>query len=212
MQSARLVVATVVFVAFAGLVTTPAVADLISASTAYQKGDYAKAFRDFRELAELGQPTAQFNLAVMYAKGQGVRQSEIYAYAWASLAAENGLEKAEHMADGLRPGIAPGYIRTIGSRWPVAQRVCIGPRGAVADSVHHVLPICDGGCCRLLQAGRVRGRDARSRKSRRSESADAVWHALGRIAPAQQAAQPSATMVSQISPGGYAGGPVPGGL
>ncbi|TLZ35282.1 MAG: hypothetical protein E6K32_17865 [Gammaproteobacteria bacterium] len=108
MQSVRLVVATLVFVAFAGLVTTPAVADLISASTAYQKGDYAKAFRDFRELAELGQPTAQFNLAVMYAKGQGVRQSEIYAYAWASLAAENGLEKAKTLADGLRSGLAPG--------------------------------------------------------------------------------------------------------
>src|SRR5437667_12801189 len=108
MRSARLVVATVVFVAFAGLVTTPAVADLISASTAYQKGDYAKAFRDFRELAELRQPTAQFNLAVMYAKGQGVRQSEIYAYAWAALAVENGIEKAKNLECALRTELEPG--------------------------------------------------------------------------------------------------------
>src|SRR5438128_11821461 len=77
MQSARLVVATVVLVAFAGLVTTPAVADLISASTAYQKGDYAKAFRDFRELTELGQPTAHVTLALMNPLTLGVHDGEI---------------------------------------------------------------------------------------------------------------------------------------
>jgi TonB family protein len=108
MQAARVIVASGLFLAFAGLSATPAVADLVSAAAAYQKGDYPKAFKDFRELAELGQPTAQFNLAVMYAKGHGVRQSEIYAYAWASLAAENGLEKAKTLAEALRPGLAPG--------------------------------------------------------------------------------------------------------
>jgi uncharacterized protein len=108
MHAARMVVTTEVFLAFATFLTTPAIADLVSASTAYHKGEYAEAFLDFRELAELGQPTAQFNLAVMYAKGQGVRQSEIYAYAWASLAAENGLEKAKTLADALRPTLAPG--------------------------------------------------------------------------------------------------------
>jgi uncharacterized protein len=86
----------------------PAAADLVSATSAYEKGDYAKAFADFRGLAELGQPTAQFNLAVMYAKGQGARQSAIYAYAWASLAASNGLEKGKVLADELRPQLAPG--------------------------------------------------------------------------------------------------------
>jgi len=108
MQAARGVVAAGVFLALAGFLTTRAVADLVSGSSAYQKGDYAKAFHDFRELAELGQPTAQFNLAVMYANGQGARQSDIYAYAWASLAAQNGLEKAKTLADALRPGLAPG--------------------------------------------------------------------------------------------------------
>lgn len=96
------------FVALATLTCVPAAADLVSASTAYAKGDYAKAFADFHALAELGQPTAQYDLAVMYAKGQGTRQSEIYAYAWASLAASNGLEKAKTLADALRPGLAPG--------------------------------------------------------------------------------------------------------
>jgi uncharacterized protein len=90
------------------LFVRPARADLVSASAAYAKGDYAKAFNDFRELAELGQPTAQLDLAVMYARGEGTRQSDIYAYAWASLAAQNGLEKARVAAEKLRPMLAPG--------------------------------------------------------------------------------------------------------
>ena len=96
------------FVMLATVLSVPVAADLVSASNAYAKGDYAKAFADFRELAQLGQPTAQYDLAVMYAKGQGTRQSEIYAYAWASLAASNGLEKAKGLAESLRPGLAPG--------------------------------------------------------------------------------------------------------
>lgn len=98
------------FLLLAVLFAGPAAADLISASSAYKKGDYETAFKAFRELAELGQPLAQFNLAVMYARGEGVRESEIYAYAWATLAAENGMEKAKTFADSLRPrlALAPG--------------------------------------------------------------------------------------------------------
>jgi len=99
---------SLLFLVWGVLFSAVAAADLVSATTAYQKGDYVKAFHDFRELAELGQPTAQFNLAVMYAKGLGTRQSDIYAYAWASLAASNGMEKGKIIADDLRPTLAPG--------------------------------------------------------------------------------------------------------
>jgi TPR repeat protein len=115
------------------------VADLVSAGAAYQKGDFEAAFKDYRALAELGQPTAQFNVAVMYARGEGTRQSEIYAYAWASLAAENGLEKAKVLADSLRPALsaapgsepqsahhlrgAQGHVRLCGAGQPVAYRI-----------------------------------------------------------------------------------------
>jgi len=53
----------------------PARADLFTAQLAYHNGDYEHAFKDYRDLAELGQPLAQYNVAVMYAKGEGVRQS-----------------------------------------------------------------------------------------------------------------------------------------
>ena len=108
----RLIIPLLLLVAVALTARATAVpaADLVSAEQAYEKADYEAAFKRFRELAEIGQPTAQFDLAVMYAKGQGTRQSEIYAYAWAALAAENGMEKAQAMADLLRPqlALAPG--------------------------------------------------------------------------------------------------------
>ena len=81
-------------------------ADLIAATQAYEKGDYPTAFKDFHDLAELGQPTAQFNLAVMYARGQGTRESKIYAYAWASLAAQNGIERGTALMNEMRPSLA----------------------------------------------------------------------------------------------------------
>jgi TonB family protein len=92
----------------AALLCAPARADLFTAQLAYHKADYERAFKDYRELAELGQPVAQFNLAIMYAKGQGVRQSELNAYAWATLAAEGGHAGAKSLADELRPRLAPG--------------------------------------------------------------------------------------------------------
>jgi len=296
MKPARVLVAVGIPLAFAGAVTAPAFADLVSASTAYQKGDYARALQDFRELAELGQPTAQYDLAVMYANGQGTRQSDIYAYAWASLAAENGLEKAKTLADALRPNLAPGsekiaadiqaqfgnavldarlnpkivqtaenedrarcsplhaYVppypddaRMRGVQGQVYVEFSVKADGrsrnpriilavpegtfepTVRDALLHsefgaapadqppiqctiVLPLRHSGCCWLLQVRRVRRRDPGARQSRRSAGADALRHAPGRIAPAQQAAQPGAAMVSQVSPGGHAGGTVPGGL
>lgn len=83
-------------------------ADLFTAHLAYEKGDYERAFKDYRELAELGQSRAQHNLAVMYATGQGVRQSDINAFAWASLAAEGGDATAKPLVEQLRPLLAPG--------------------------------------------------------------------------------------------------------
>jgi TonB family protein len=83
-------------------------ADLFTAQLAYGKGEYEQAFKEYRDLAELGQSVAQCNLAIMYAQGQGVRQSDLNAYAWATLAAEGGYAKGQTLADQLRPLLAPG--------------------------------------------------------------------------------------------------------
>ena len=42
---------------------------------AYERGDYATAYRGFRSLAERGAASAQYNLGVMYTNGRGVLQN-----------------------------------------------------------------------------------------------------------------------------------------
>jgi uncharacterized protein len=93
------------------LTAIPVRADLYSAQVAYKKGDFATAFKQFKELAEVGQPQAQFDLAVMYARGEGVDPSHVYAHAWASLAGQNGESKGKALAEQLEPDLTPTSLR-----------------------------------------------------------------------------------------------------
>ncbi|WP_042906619.1 tetratricopeptide repeat protein, partial [Glaesserella parasuis] len=78
-----------------------AIANNVYAETVEEKFDraiqydkqqnYQAAFPIFKELAEQGDAVAQFNLGVMYDKGQGVRQDYHQAAKWFQKAAEQGL-------------------------------------------------------------------------------------------------------------------------
>ena len=57
--------------------------------------DFRKAYFWTKKAAEQGMGKAQFLVADMYCSGSGVAQSYIYAYAWHSLAAQNGISAAE---------------------------------------------------------------------------------------------------------------------
>ena len=92
-------------------IAIPARADLYSAVKAYEKGDFAAAFQQFKELAELGQPQAQRSLAAMYARGEGVAGSNVYAHAWASLAGQNGDSRGTELATTLEPMLTPTSLR-----------------------------------------------------------------------------------------------------
>jgi TPR repeat protein len=89
------------------LVAGAANADLHSAHVAYEKQDFKTAFTQFRELAELGQPQAQYALAVMYTRGEGAERSMTHAHAWASLAAANGEPKGSVLATDLESDLTP---------------------------------------------------------------------------------------------------------
>jgi hypothetical protein len=93
------------------LASFPASADLYTAGAAYKSGDFQKALQQFKELAELGQPDAQFSLAVLYARGEGVAANNVYAHAWASLAAQNGVAKGATLAAELEPQLTPTSLR-----------------------------------------------------------------------------------------------------
>jgi uncharacterized protein len=59
-------------------------------------GDYAKAVRLYRPLAERGHATAQLNLGIMYADGRGVAQDHAAAAKWYRKAAEQGHAGAQY--------------------------------------------------------------------------------------------------------------------
>ena len=64
-------------------------------STAYEQSDYQTAFKLWLPMAEQGDANVQFNLGVMYAKGQGVKQDDFEAVKWFRKAAEQGHAKAQ---------------------------------------------------------------------------------------------------------------------
>ena len=63
--------------------------------SAYESGDYTTAIREFTELAEQGDASAQNNLGLMYAAGQGVPQDYKQAVKWYTKAAEQGVADSQ---------------------------------------------------------------------------------------------------------------------
>jgi TPR repeat protein len=63
-----------------------------------------------RTKAEQGDATAQFDLGVMYRRGQGVQQDYSQAYMWINLAATQGLEKSIKVQDALVKKLTPSQI------------------------------------------------------------------------------------------------------
>ena len=71
--------------------------DLRSGIAAYDRGDYATAFRILKPLAEAGDKYAQSHLGAMYLHGMGVEKNYAEALKWNRKAAEAGLAGAQHM-------------------------------------------------------------------------------------------------------------------
>ena len=64
--------------------------DLVSAQAAYDKGDYADAFKQFLTLAEEGNALAQSSTGVLYDMGKGVKKDYDKAVEWYHKSAEQG--------------------------------------------------------------------------------------------------------------------------
>ena len=78
------------------LFATPVVAgDFEHAVAAYNAGNYEKAFRLWKPLAEQGDADAQYNLGLMYDYGEGVPKDDAKAVYWYRKAAEQGHAKAQ---------------------------------------------------------------------------------------------------------------------
>ena len=88
----KLACSLVVFLA----IVIPAAADFPAGLAAYSHGDYATALKEWQPVAEAGDPNAQYNLGLLYARGQGVPQSYQKAAEWYQKAAEQGVAAAQY--------------------------------------------------------------------------------------------------------------------
>jgi uncharacterized protein len=92
MKLKRAIAATVLVSAFAAPMAAGTFEDAVDA---HARGDYAKALRLIRPLANDGDASAQFNLGLMYTTGQGVQQDNAAAALWFRKAAEQGYAPAQ---------------------------------------------------------------------------------------------------------------------
>src|SRR6266403_2023772 len=111
MKLKRAIAAVVLVSAFAASVAAGTLED---AADARARGDYAKALRIIRPLANDGDAAAQFNLGVMYLAGHGVQQDYSAAALWFRKAAEQGYALAQTnlgvlYAEGR--GVPQDYVR-----------------------------------------------------------------------------------------------------
>jgi TPR repeat protein len=74
------------------------------------RNDYATALKEWKTLAEQGNATAQYSLAVMYEKGQGVPQDYIYAHMWFDIAASSGNKDALKNRDIVAKRMTPSQL------------------------------------------------------------------------------------------------------
>src|ERR1700687_5869855 len=98
------------FVALTSLVAICTAADFNSGLTAYNKGDYTTAAKEWRPLAQQGGAAAQFNLGLMYYDGHGVPLDFAQAAEWFTKAAEQDYGKAQYDL-GAMYGIGKGVKR-----------------------------------------------------------------------------------------------------
>ena len=72
--------------------------------------DMASAAGWFKRAAAMGYDDSQFNLAILYERGDGVPQSFVQAYIWYSIAARGDDEEAAERAEVLRTQLKPAQL------------------------------------------------------------------------------------------------------
>ncbi len=105
----------------------PAVADFEKGLDAYDREDFATALKEWKILAEEGDPSSQYNLGVMYLQGTGVKEDIVAARTWLNIAMKNGFPHGEKMKAALDDAMTPAQLEKaekLAAQWqpvPLAQ-------------------------------------------------------------------------------------------
>ena len=119
--------------------TTAAAADFQAGLDAYNRGDFAAALKEWQPLAEQGDANSQYNLGLLYARGQGVAQDYKQALTWYQKAAEQGVPAAEYNLGVMYAnGQGVPVNSAEASKWflKAAQQACSAMRPAVLATIY----------------------------------------------------------------------------
>ena len=103
----------------------PAWAGFDEGFAAYERGDYETALREWEPLAEQGHAEAQFNIGLMYDKGQGMPQDDAKAAKWYRRAAEQGDADAQNNLGAMYEvgqGVLRSYVEALKWYYRAAQQ------------------------------------------------------------------------------------------
>jgi len=81
---------------FFSFLSSSAWADFKKGVAAYEAGDVASAFKEFRASAEKGDADSQYNLGLMYEQGIGISKDETQAVGWYRKSSEQGNSNAQY--------------------------------------------------------------------------------------------------------------------
>lgn len=114
----------VFFAAITGLIMMSAAlnaaaqTDYLDARTSYNQGDYDAAYEGFISLAQIGNPDAMMNVAVMFDNGQGVEKNVTRAAYWYKKSARLGIVEAQYnLADMYRVGAGVQKDYSLAVEW-----------------------------------------------------------------------------------------------
>lgn len=85
---------------------------LVSGVQAYQDANYPEAFRTWLPLARAGYARAQLHLGALFLEGRGTARNDPLAFAWLTIAQENGSQNAGPLLDQLRDRMSGADMET----------------------------------------------------------------------------------------------------
>ncbi len=106
MKTSKFLLSVALLVGFTAL----AYADYDDGKAAYDRGDWAKAYKEFEAAAEQSNAKAQFCLGLLYENGLGVPKDFVRAYMWINLAAAQGELFSILEMDALSRKMTPSQI------------------------------------------------------------------------------------------------------
>lgn len=129
--------ATIMVMVVAAGSSGPVSADFGAGYTAYERGDYQTALKEFSEAAKQGHAAAQVSLGWLYAQGLGVTQDDKQALYWYGRAAAQGHRDARAILDIRRLGSAEQRQEARHAFLDSGKRPQLGPvsRGDLATAV-----------------------------------------------------------------------------